>query len=232
MTFFKNILSNLKGKPEPKPDKSESNNSSTNISNSFIDSEAIESLSRASIKLDEKFGIKSSGKCGICTKAVEIDEFKKMKEFIDNFLSIATTNKEKSGINISYRSLIDEYGYLWFVLEGNVLEDLISSISSIGDTIHEKGFSKQLLATVFEFTSGYQNDNFKNNGVGSTRQYLIYNDKTNKFYPFVPLNDSSSDTISKNRNHDQEIKLMEELSTEIMFEKDLSKWYPIWNIPF
>jgi len=232
LTFFKNILSNLKGKPEPKPDKSESNNSSTNISNSFIDSEAIESLSRASIKLDEKFGIKSSGKCGICTKAVEIDEFKKMKEFIDNFLSIATTNKEKSGINISYRSLIDEYGYLWFVLEGNVLEDLISSISSIGDTIHEKGFSKQLLATVFEFTSGYQNDNFKNNGVGSKRQYLIYNDKTNKFYPFVPLNDSSSDTISKNRNHDQEIKLMEELSTEIMFEKDLSKWYPIWNIPF
>ena len=232
MTFFKNILSNLKGKPEPKPDKSESNNSSTNISNSFIDSEAIESLSRASIKLDEKFGIKSSGKCGICTKAVEIDEFKKMKEFIDNFLSIATTNKEKSGINISYRSLIDEYGYLWFVLEGNVLEDLISSISSIGDTIHEKGFSKQLLATVFEFTSGYQNDNFKNNGVGSKRQYLIYNDKTNKFYPFVPLNDSSSDTISKNRNHDQEIKLMEELSTEIAFEKDLSKWYPLWNIPF
>ena len=232
MTFFKNILSNLKGKPEPKPDKSESNNSSTNISNSFIDSEAIESLSRASIKLDEKFGIKSSGKCGICTKAVEIDEFKKMKEFIDNFLSIATTNKEKSGINISYRSLIDEYGYLWFVLEGTALEDLISSISSIGDTIHEKGFSKQLLATVFEFTSGYQNDNIKNNGVGSTRQYLIYNDKINKFYPFVPLNDNSSDTISKNRNHDQEIKLMEELSTEIAFEKDLSKWYPLWNIPF
>lgn len=230
MIFFKKILSNLRGKSEP--DKSDDNNASTSISNSFIDSEAIESLSRASVILDEKFGIKSSGKCGICVKTVEIQQFNDMKEYIDNFLSIATTNKGKGGINISYRSLNDEYGYLWFILEGAALEDLISSISSIGDAIHEKGFSNQLLATVFEYTSGYQHDSFKNNGMGSTRQYLIYNDKTNKFYPFVPINEDPSDTTSKKRNHDQEIKLMEELSTEIMFEKHLSKWYPLWNIPF
>jgi len=61
---------------------------------------------------------------------------------------------------------------------------------------------------------------------------LIYNDKTDKFYPFVPISDKSYDTSSKVRNHSQEIKMMEELSDEIMFEKDLSKWYPIWNIPF
>ena len=183
-------------------------------------------------RLDEKFGLKSSGKCGICLKAVEIEQFKEMKEFIDKFLSIATTNKEKSEIDISYSSLVDEYGYLWFILKGTKLEDLTSSISSIGDTIHEKGFSKQLLATIFEFTSGYQNDDFKNNGMGSTGQYLIYNDKSDKFYPFVPLNDKSLDTSSKKRNHDQEVKLMEELSNVIMFEKDMSQWYPIWNIPF
>lgn len=224
-------MSNLRGKPEH--DKSGDHNLPTDISNSFIDSEAIESLSKASIKLDEKFGIKSSGKCGICVKVVETELFNKMKEFIHNFLSIATTDKEKSGINVSYRSLIDDYGYLWFIFEGTALEDLISSVSSVGDTIHEKGFSKQLLATVFEFTSGYRNDGFENNGMGSTKQYLIYNDKTNKFYPFVPVkNDISSSTTSKNRNHNQEIKIMEELSTEIMFEKDLSRWYPIWNIPF
>lgn len=229
LTFFKKILSTMRGKSEH--DKSVDKKSSTNITNSFIDSDAIESLSRASIKLDEKFGLKSSGKCGICVKAVEIEQFKEMKEFIDKFLSIAT-NKEKSGIDISHSSLIDEYGYLWVILKGTKLEDLISSISSIGDTIHEKGFSKQLLATIFEFTSGYQNDTVKNNGMGSKQQYLIYNDKTDKFYPFVPINENSSDTGSRKRNHDQEIKLMEELSNEIMFEKDLSRWYPIWNIPF
>ncbi|WP_458720355.1 PspA-associated protein PspAB [Candidatus Nitrosocosmicus sp. R] len=220
----------MRGKSEH--DKSVSEKSSANITNSFIDSDAIESLSRASIKLDEKFGLKSSGKCGICVKAVETEQFKEMKEFIDKFLSIATANKEKSEIAISYSSLIDEYGYLWFLLKGTKLEDLISSISSIGDTIHEKGFSKQLLATIFEFTSGYQNDGFKNNGSGSNRQYLIYNDKSDKFYPFVPISDKSHDTNLKKRNHDQEIKLMEELSNEIIFEKDLSKWFPVWNIPF
>jgi hypothetical protein len=230
LNFFKKIMSTMRGKAEHS--NSVDKKSSTNITNSFIDSEAIESLSRASIKLDEKFGLKSSGKCGICVKAVEIEQFKEMKEFIDNFLSIATTNKEKSGIDISYSSLIDEYGYLWFILKGTKLEDLISSISSIGDTIHEKGFSKQLLATIFEFTSGYRNDTSKNNNIGSSRQYLIYNDKTDKFYPFVPTSDKFSDTSSRKRNHDQEIKLMEELAGEIMFEKDLSRWYPIWNIPF
>ena len=230
LTFFKKILSTIRGKSEH--GSSIDKKASTDINNSFIDSEAIESLSRASIKIDEKFGLKSSGKCGICVKAVETEQFKEMKEFIDKFLSIATTNKEKSDIDISYSSLIDEYGYLWFMLKGTKLEDLISSISSIGDTIHEKGFSKQLLATIFEFTSGYQNDVFENNGGGSTRQYLIYNDKSDKFYPFVPMSDKSTDTSSKKRNHDQEIRLMEELSDEIMFEKDLSRWYPIWNIPF
>ena len=230
LTFFKKILSTMRGKSEH--DNSVDKKSSTNITNSFIDSEAIESLSGASIKLDEKFGLKSSGKCGICVKVVEIEQFKEMKEFIDNFLSIATTNKEKSGIDISYSSLIDDYGYLWFIVKGTKLEDLISSISSIGDTIHERGFSKQLLATIFEFTSGYRNDTLKNNDIISTQQYLIYNDKTDKFYPFVPTSDKSHDTSSKVRNHNQEIKLMEELSDEIMFEKDLSKWYPIWNIPF
>jgi len=72
----------------------------------------------------------------------------------------------------------------------------------------------------------------KNNGSGSAQQYLIYNDKTDKFYPFVSINEKLPDTNLQKRNHDQEIKLMEELSDEIIFEKDLSLWYPIWNIPF
>ncbi len=229
MNFFKKILSGLKDKSTE--DKSVDKESPQNITNSFIDSEAIESLSRASIKLDEKFGLKSSGSCGICVKSVETEQFKEMKDYIDKFLSIAT-NKEKIGIDISFSSVMDNYGYLWFILKGNRLEDLLGSISSIGDTIHEKGFSKQLLATVFEFTSGYQNDTINQNINSSTQQYLIYNDKTDKFYPFVPINDKSHDPGSKKRNHDQEIRLMEELSDEINFDKDLSRWYPIWNIPY
>lgn len=158
MNFFKKILSGLKDKSVK--DQSVDKESSQNITNSFIDSDTIESLSKASIKLDEKFGLKSSGRCGICVKSVETEHFKEKKDYIDKFLSIAT-NKGKFGIDISFSSVIDDYGYLWFILKGNRLEDLISSISSIGDTIHEKGFSKQLLVTVFGFTSGDQNDTLK-----------------------------------------------------------------------
>lgn len=230
LNFFKKISSAIRGKSEQ--NDSFNQDPAVRMTNSYIDSDAIESLSKASIKLDEKFGIKSSGRCGICVKAVDTDEFKEMKAYVDKFLSIATS-KDKIGIDISYRSMIDDYGYLWFILKGNKLEDLISSITAIGDTIHEKGFSKQLLATVFEFTSGYGDYSDKSSEIESTSsQYLIYNDKTDKFYPFVPIGNTTLDPNLKKRNHPQEIKLMDELSNEIRIEKDLSVWFPIWNIPF
>jgi hypothetical protein len=58
---------------------------------------------------------------------------------------------------------------------------------------------------------------------------LIYNYKLDKFYPFVPY---SSSWNSKKRNHDQEFKIMKEISDTIKIEENPSLWYPIWNIPF
>jgi len=80
-------------------------------------------------------------------------------------------------------------------MEGKAIEDIAVAINAIGDTIHERGYSRQLLASIFEFTSGYNvdgdrpgmdnvntavNDNNKN-------QFPIYNYKIDKFYQFVPL---------------------------------------------
>lgn len=235
MNFFKKISSAIRGKSERQDDTLDKD-PLQRMTNSYIDSDAIESLSKASIKLDEKFGLKSSGRCGICVKSVNTDQFRDMKDYIDKFLLIATSKDDNIGMDISYRSMIDEYGYLWFILKGSKLEDLISSITAIGDSIHEKGFSKQLLATVFEFTSGYGGDDgaygTKGETDSGTSQYLIYNDKTDNFYPFVPLRSNNSDQNLKKRDNSQELRLMNELSSEIRLEKDLSLWYPIWNIPF
>jgi len=38
--------------------------------------------------------------------------------------------------------------------------------------------------------------------------------------------------IIKKRNHDQEFKIMKEISDTIKIEENPSLWYPIWNIPF
>ena len=74
------------------------------------------------------------------------------------------------------------------------------------------------------------NDLWKNN-VNNDKQYLIYNYKLDKFYPFVPIGSESLEG-KRRRDHEQEKKIMNEISDEIKFEKDLSLWYPIWNLPF
>ena len=164
-------------------DKDKNNN---NISNPFIDSESIASLSLACIKLDENLGLKSTGRCGIFVKSVNSETFKQMKEHVDNFLKVVI-DKKNINFDVTFDSKIDNYGYLWFIIKGKSIEEIVAVINAIGDIIHEKGFSRQLLANIFEFSSGYgTNDSDPVNN----SQYLIYNYKLDQFYPFVPFSSS------------------------------------------
>ena len=203
------------------------NNINNTISNPFIDSQAIESLSLACIKLDENLGLKSTGRCGICVKSINSESFTQMKDYIDNLLKVVIDKKDIN-FDVTFNSIIDNYGYLWFIIKGKTIAEIVAVINAVGDSIHEKGFSRQLLANIFEFSSGYSGNN---NGHIHNNQYLIYNYKIDKFYPFVPVISTSTNN-RKRRNHDQEIKIMKEVSDTIKIEEKLSLWYPIWNIPF
>ncbi|HLG36815.1 MAG TPA: hypothetical protein VI338_01665, partial [Nitrososphaera sp.] len=55
-------------------------------------------------------------------------------------------------------------------------------------------------------------------------QYLVYNFKRNNFYPFVPRTGKSRDT-------EKEMKIMSAISEEVPFERDMSLWYPLWDLP-
>jgi hypothetical protein len=223
MGFFNKIKKTLKIDDNDRDD----NNINNTISNPFIDSQAIESLSLACIKLDENLGLKSTGRCGICVKSINSESFKQMKDYIDNLLKVVT-DKKNINFDVTFNSIIDNYGYLWFIIKGKTIAEIVAVINAVGDSIHEKGFSRQLLANIFEFSSGYSGNN---NGHIHNNQYLIYNYKIDKFYPFVPIMSTSTNN-RKRRNHDQEIKIMKEVSDTIKIEEKLSLWYPIWNIPF
>ena len=220
-----------------KGDSHFSDSSENKISNSYIDSESISSLSSASLKLESNLGIKSTGRCGICVKDVNLESFNDMKKYIENFLGIASDEKKYENLSFSFNSFLDEYNYLWFILNGQKIEDVVAGINAVGDTIHDKGFSRQLLAAVFEFTTGYENRNDEGGNVveriedNRASQYLIYNYKSDNFYPFVPTGTKSQNGKRK-RDNQMEVKIMKEISNEIPFEEDLSRWYPIWNIPF
>jgi len=173
------------------------------------DSDTISSLSSAYIALKTRLDLKSTGRSAICIKKVELGPFSEMKQEIENFLDAS-----KADFELTYRTIVDPYGYLWIIIMTKTLEDNVAAIASIGDTIEERGFSDKLLASIFDFNDG------------STANYLIYNYKLDKFYPFVPINEQQ-----KRRDHDKELKIMSAVGDELPVEKDMSNWYPIWNIP-
>ena len=208
MSFFRKIKKGVHRNKNNKPE---------------TDSDAIFCLSSARITLETRLGLKSTGRCGLSVKSTSGMYFDEMRDEIQRFLGIS-----KPDFDLEYRIVIDSYGYLWILLTATSMEDLLAAISAVGDTIQERGFSSQILASVFEF--GQQPkpaiiENNKNNSKNSA-WYLIYNYKSNKFYPFVPLSGN------KSRDTENEMRLMATLQEEIPLEKDMSMWYPIWDLPF
>ena len=177
---------------------------------SKTDSDVIFSLSSAYLTIESKMGLKNSGRCALSLKSISGMYFNEMKDDIKRFLDISKTDFE-----LTYRTVIDSYGYLWVILEGKRMEDLLAGISAGGDTVDEKGFSNQLLAAIFEFIDDR-----------NRKEYLIYNYKRNTFYPFVPL-----DNGKKSRNTEEEMKIMATIGDEVPLERDITLWYPLWDLP-
>jgi hypothetical protein len=175
------------------------------------DFDAINSLSSAYVTLETKLNLTSTGRTAVCIKRASAQEFNEMKQEIEKFLEAS-----KADFDLSFHAVVDPYDYLWIVILSKTIEDNVAVITAIGDTIDQKGFSDRLLVSVFEFNNG------------TLIEYLIYNYKIDKFYPFVPINEQQ-----KQRNHSEELKIMSALIDEknLPFEKDMSRWYPIWNIP-
>ncbi len=178
------------------------------------DSDAIFSLSSTYISLETKLGLKSTGRCAICVEKVSGSHFDELKRNIDSFLDSVKTDFE-----LSYSTLVDKYEYLWIIIDAKRIEDIVACVTAVGETIEERGFSDQLLSAVIEFSSdGIENP-----------YYLIYNYKLDSFYPFVPTNTTIN---QRRRNNQAEMKIMAAVTDDkLPFEKDMTRWYPIWDLP-
>jgi hypothetical protein len=172
--------------------------------------EALFALPSAHISLETKLGLKSSKRASICFKEVSGMSFSQLVEDTKRFLDFS---KEEFGV--SYYVTKDNYGYLWFVLRADRIEDLVTAINAIGESVADGGFDSQLLASVFEF----QNEIDSNQ-----KLYLIYNYKHKSFYPFVP-------SRNKSRNTEVELRVYAQMKEEIPMLKDMQLWYPLWEMP-
>lgn len=181
------------------------------------DSEALFSLSSSYITLETKLGLVSTGRCSLGVKSVSGGQFFQMKSEVKSFL-----DSIRSEFDLIYSMTEDSYGYLWITFEARKVEDLLAGLTAVGDTILEKGFGNHILAAVFEFQSSM--DDAENSSTGGFA-YLIYSYKRNKFYPFVPQGSG------KNRSTEREMQVMATVANEMPFEKDMTLWYPLWDLP-
>ena len=173
------------------------------------------SLSSAYVTLEVKLGLKVTGRCALTFKRVSGTFFYQMEQDIKQFLG-----NLQPEFDLTWRITTDAYGYNWIVFEGKRIEDLLAGLTTVSDIVEEKGFSDHLLAAVFEFSS------IREEGArgGGHRQYLIYNYKRNKFYPFVPVGEKTIDA-------EQQMKITATVAEEIPFERDVTLWYPLWDLP-
>jgi PspAB-like protein len=180
------------------------------------DSDLIFSLSSSHITLDRKVGLVTTGRCVLVIKTNGGQYFREMEQEVKRFLNALET-EDSSSVDLHHDTITDYHGYLWIVLYGKRIEDLLAGLTAVGDLVMERGFSNQMLAAVFQFYNERDNNQ---------SSFLVYDYKRNKFYPFVPISHKR-----KTRNTTEEMRIMETMADEMPFEKDKDLWYPLWNLP-
>jgi uncharacterized protein YcgL (UPF0745 family) len=163
------------------------------------------SMSTAYVTLNTTLDLTSDG-AGICFRPIEASRFKSAEIEIGQLLQQSC--KETC---TSYRTKKDSYGYLWVVLKDPDFEDLVTTLYMVSETLTDHGFGEQLLCAVYKFK-------------GESQVYWIYNFKQATFYPFVPKPD-------KKRDASYEFRLRAVMERELPIEKDVARWYPLWDIP-
>jgi hypothetical protein len=113
----------------------------------------------------------------------------------------------------------DEFGYRWIVLGADDFDTLVTRVHLVNSTLQDHGYGPQLLASVFGFTPKPGADT-----TAAQRLYLVYLYKRGSFYPFVPL-------AGEKRDNEAELRLKTELAQDLTIEKDLDRWFPLWNLP-
>ena len=105
----------------------------------------------------------------------------------------------------------DKELFHWIVLRGAV-DDVLTGLHALGDTLADQGYGGALLAALFPFHDR------------GARTFLVYNYKRGRFYPFHP-------TAREDRDEARELQLQTVLSPLVPMEPELERWYPLWDNP-
>jgi hypothetical protein len=165
-------------------------------------------MSTAYVTLETGLGLKQRDAAAIVFQPLATADF---KEIVSETEELLRGSAEETGTEVEWSD--DEFGYRWLILRDPDFEDLVVSLNTVSTQLQSGGYGDRLLACVFAFEED------------GKPIYLIYNFKRGGFYPFVPA------PGEKQRDSERELRLQAQIGSELPFEKDMSRWFPLWKIP-
>lgn len=189
--------------------------------------DALFALPSAAVTLESAAGLTLSGSAGVCWKPPAGQAVADVQHEIEQLLEIgdepsdtavpdqdATASK---GIGQLTQSS-DSYGYRWLLLQDPTIEDLVSRVHLVNSTLAEAGWGPQLLCSVFALAPT------ADAGSDVKSMYLVYLYKRGTFYPFAPAGQN-------HRDNELELRIRGTLGSDLPVEQDLSRWFPLWDLP-
>jgi hypothetical protein len=165
-------------------------------------------MTTAQITLETGLGITSRGAAGIVFQPIATADFKRL---VDEAEELVHGTAKDTDTKVETHD--DEFGYRWIVLRDPDFEDLVVSLNAVSTELQGGGYGDRLLACVFAFEED------------GKPLYFIYNFKRGSFYPFVPA------AGDKQRDTEREMRLQAQVGGELPFEKEMARWFPLWEIP-
>jgi PspA associated protein B len=191
--------------------------------------DALFSLPSAAITLEVSAGYVPTGNAGVCFKPPTGQPFAEVQAEIEQLLrmpdddpngapDVAATPRD--GTRVRVNDVADSFGYRWILVEGQGIDDLVTRVHVVHSSLEDAGWSTQILCSVFAFA----HDDHAGSGEVVSPVYLVYLAKRGTFYPFAP-------TGKEQRDNELELSLRATIGTDLPVEEDLTRWFPLWDLP-
>jgi hypothetical protein len=167
-------------------------------------------MTTAHVTLETELDLHSRGVAGIVFQPLSTADFTALVREAEELLASAA---EDTGSRVE--SADDSHGYRWIKVRDSDFEDLVVSLNLISSQLQSGGYGDRLLACVFPFTQGTP---------GRT-VHFIYNFKRGSFYPFVPADGPQA------RDNEEELRLKAQVGGDLPIEPELTRWFPLWDVP-
>ena len=161
----------------------------------------------ATLALQASAGFTPTGVGSVCFRSPEGMAAEQTEKEVRALLSLSPD----STVQIS----VDEFDFTWVTCrrsDGDVAA-LVTDLHAVNTTLDDAGFGPSLLCTMIAFNDGAWR------ALG-----LVYLYKRGTFYPFAPAG-------SRQRDTELELRMRGLLDGELPVEKDLSRWFPVWDAP-